>query len=402
MSSPILFGSPLALNLQPGIQPQDSSGNPLSSIQSGTVNPTVTATAGVPGSIYQNSSTGVIYIKQDSGVSTNWSVGVNTTTLPTVQVFTSGSGSYTPSSPLVIYARVRAIGGGGGGGGGGASGGSSGGSGGNTTFGSFLTAGGGGGGAACGSGNGGSGGSASLTTSSTVLQIAALAGGSGLGYDYTTSSAGDIAGPPGASSPFGGAGVGQNQTTPTAAVSNTGSGGAGGSSAYAVNTFTGSAGGAGAYVEAIILGPNSIAPISYSIGSAGTAGSAGSSGFVGGVAGSGILIIEEYYGVIGASSSSGITRSTSVYTINSTLGSAASTDYVAIVTTSGITITLPTAVSNLNQYEIINASGGTIYIATTSGQTISGSSSPISLVPISASAQPALTILSDNTNWRIS
>ena len=116
-------------------------------------------------------------------------------TVPTVQALPSGTGAtYTlPTSPRKpLYIKVRAVGGGGGGGGSNASGGT-GGTGGNTLFGSSLiTAGGGAGGVGGGTNStGGVGGTASVTTSSTVIQLAALSGGSGqAGLSEATYSAG--------------------------------------------------------------------------------------------------------------------------------------------------------------------------------------------------------------------
>lgn len=69
MSSPLLWGPSLSNNLQNGIQL-----NGGSSVQTGTVDPSAVATTGEPGSLYQNKTTGVVYVKQDSGSSTNWLV----------------------------------------------------------------------------------------------------------------------------------------------------------------------------------------------------------------------------------------------------------------------------------------------------------------------------------------
>lgn len=69
MGGPLLWGAPpFSTNLQNGIQ-LTSTG---SSVQTGAVNPTSTATLGLPGSLYLNNSTGLVYIKQDSGTTTNW------------------------------------------------------------------------------------------------------------------------------------------------------------------------------------------------------------------------------------------------------------------------------------------------------------------------------------------
>lgn len=214
---------------------------------------------------------------------------------PTIQVFTSSSGTYTtPTSPRTPrYLKIRAIGGGGGGGGTGTASGGNGGNGGNTTFGSsLLTANGGTGGA---SGNavvaGPAGGTATVTTSGTVLQLAALTGASGSGIAGVVGDGG----PPGAATPFGGGGGGgqgaNGAGTGLAAAVNTGAGGgaAGGGAAYG----TSCSGAAGGFLEAIITSPS--ATYAYAIGAAGAAGTAGTGGAAGGAGGSGIIIVEEYY-----------------------------------------------------------------------------------------------------------
>lgn len=169
---------------------------------------------------------------------------------PTVQKFTSGSGTYTPpSSPRApLYLRLRMVGGGGGGAGGGSGVGNAGGGaggyidaiispaasysyaiggggnggpisgsgsgGGSTTFGTNTCTGGGGGSSS--SGGGGTGGTATLSLGSGIAMTGGTGDGSGGvgGYGHT-----------GAASPFGGAGG-----TGNSAVANTGSGGGGGAS----------------------------------------------------------------------------------------------------------------------------------------------------------------------------
>jgi hypothetical protein len=100
---------------------------------------------------------------------------------PTVQKFTSGSGTYTrPSSPSPLYIKVRMVGGGGGGSGSGTSGSAgAGGAGGDTTFGTtLLSAGGGSGGTAVGAGGaGGAGGSSSLGTGPIGTALSGCRGG---------------------------------------------------------------------------------------------------------------------------------------------------------------------------------------------------------------------------------
>lgn len=209
---------------------------------------------------------------------------------PTVQKFTSGSGTYTTPSG-VQFIRVRMVGGGGGGGGSGTAGGSAGGTGGTTTFGtSLLTATGGTGGANNGSGAGGSGGTATVTAGPIVLL--SLTGGSATGT-YQIPATVAPSGASGACSPFGGAGGGGfgNSSAGTAAVANTGSGGGGAGGSSGVPN--GAGGGAGGFIEVIIPSPS--ASYSTQIGAAGTAGTAGTSGNAGGAGGSGYIEVTEYY-----------------------------------------------------------------------------------------------------------
>ncbi len=60
------------------------------------------------------------------------------------------------------------------------------------------------------------------------------------------------------------------------------------------------------------------------------------------------------------------------------------------------TLTLPTAISNMNNYTVKNVGVGTITITTTSSQTIDGSTT-ISL-PV---RYTSLTLVSDTANWNI-
>ena len=199
--------------------------------------------------------------------------------IPAVQVYTSGSGTYTTPAGA-YYLRIRMIGGGGGGGGGGVGGGT-GGTGGTTSFGAVTANGGGGGGS--GGGSGGSGGSGSAT-----LRLAGGSGSvntSGLSGQYAASGAG-------ASSPFGGSGGATPDGNAGAnASSNTGSGASGGTATIPGNVV-GAGGGAGEYVENVIVAPS--VTYSYTVGIGGAAGAAGTSGNIGGVGGSGLILIEAY------------------------------------------------------------------------------------------------------------
>lgn len=212
---------------------------------------------------------------------------------PTVQRFTSGSGTYTTPAG-VKYLKVRMVGGGGGGAGSGTGGPTTGGNGGGSTFGtSLLTAGAGLAGAA-GSVAGGS-----ATVNAPGITLIAIQGSSGNGNSFNSTSTAQLTGGSGgASAAFGGAGpgggnpsTGVNMGGPGTA--NTGSGGGGGGTGGASNVHGGGGGGAGAYIEAIIPAPS--ATYAYAVGGGGTAGAAGTSGFIGAVGGSGIIIVEEYY-----------------------------------------------------------------------------------------------------------
>ena len=217
------------------------------------------------------------------------SAGVNTATFlaPTVQTFTSGSGTYTlPTSPRSpLYIKVTTVGGGGGGNGGGSGAGAAG-NGGTTSFGTSLISSTGGLG-----GNANNPGAGSITTSSTVLKLLAISGGT---PDLGFLAASPAYGGRGGDSSLGGAGgnaIG-NGGAGNSAAANSGSGGAGGAtnSGVAVGGMGGCAGGT---AIAIINSPSST--YSYAVGAAGSAGSGGSSGFNGGAGGSGIVIVEEHY-----------------------------------------------------------------------------------------------------------
>lgn len=212
---------------------------------------------------------------------------------PTVQKFTSGSGTYTtPTSPSPLYLRVRLVGGGGGGAGSGTVSAVSGGAGGNTTFGTSLLSGSGGNGGSAGASAGGVGGAASLGSGPVGV---ALQGGAGQGAGENLGVSGGI--PPGgagAASPFGGAGNGGGPSLAgTAAIVNSGSGGGGGGTNTVANNISGSGGGAGGFVDAIIT--SLLATYAYAVGAAGTAGTLGTNGFGGAAGGSGQIIVEEFY-----------------------------------------------------------------------------------------------------------
>jgi hypothetical protein len=268
-----------------------------------------------PGISYQifNLSTGIVQVNYNDGSSfqtipanstlivnclTNstsngtWTTLTNSTVpsvnAPTMQIFTSGSGTYTaPTSPAPLYIRVIGVGGGAGGTGADNSGTPTT-SGGNTTFGSsFLVANGapiqvtGGGG----SFRGGEGGSASIGVGATGI---AIQGGSGTGGPGNTGAAGTAGA--GGNSPFGGAGGGgADGIIGFSGATNSGSGGGGGGG----TTQAGAGGGAGGYFNAIITAPSSTYP--YVVGTGGTGQAAGGGEGPGGNGASGVIIVEEHY-----------------------------------------------------------------------------------------------------------
>lgn len=201
---------------------------------------------------------------------------------PTIQKFTSGSGTCTISANA-LYLRVKMIGGGGGGGGSG-TGGGTGGTAGNSTFGtSLLTANGGAGGAF--NAQGGAGGSP--TVSSPAISILDIAGNNGGTAEQARAFA---YGGSGGSNPISGISPMSNAT---AGLSGKLGGGGAGGGAGATSIITAAGGGAGAYIEAIISSPS--ATYSYAVGSGGAGGTAGTSGFAGGAGGNGFIEITEYY-----------------------------------------------------------------------------------------------------------
>lgn len=202
---------------------------------------------------------------------------INNLTSPTVQIFTSGSGTYnTPANTK--YLRVRMAAGGGGGAGSstvvGADGGA-GGNGGNSTFGTALLSAAFGVGAP-GSGNGGgSGGTASLGAA-TGVAITGSNGGQAIVSSTPTVS-------PCIGGNGGSSGFGTNQSY-----------GAGGEGATQNEpAYGGGGGGGGGYIDAFIFSPS--ATYSYAVGAAGTAGAAGTGGNNGDAGKTGIIIVEEYY-----------------------------------------------------------------------------------------------------------
>lgn len=204
-------------------------------------------------------------------------------TLPSIQSFTSGSGTYTTPAN-VLWIDILMVGAGGGGSGGTTNGGN----GGDTCWKATATpcttplyqAGGGAGSA--GAGAGGIGGVIAGSGSCTVLSIA---GGDGQGSSTLANVGGQ-----GGSSSLGGAArgaVAAGNNNGAAGKTNTGGGGGGGTQAAA--SFQG--GGAGATCRTIITTPG--ASYTYTVGAAGAAGTGTGAG---GAGGSGLIVVVEHYG----------------------------------------------------------------------------------------------------------
>ena len=193
---------------------------------------------------------------------------------PTVQTFTSGSGTYTPT-PGTVRIHVRMVGAGGGGGSAIGSGGSAGGT---TSLGAWTALPGNGGGSGSGAGTGGTGGTNG--TGTLICRFSGSTGGANIGSPTNSSGAGG-------SSPFGGAGPNvSNNANGISASANTGSGGGG---ACVSSGAPGTGGGSGEYVEFYVSAPG---PLSYAVGAAGPGG-AGSTNGGNGAAGN--IIIQEFY-----------------------------------------------------------------------------------------------------------
>lgn len=240
----------------------------------------------------ETSTSGYVLTSDGTGGS-SWQSQALAPSQPTIQIITSGSGTYT--TPVgCVRLNVRMLGGGGGGGASGASSGTAATAGGDTTFGtSLLSAGGGGIGAR--DSEGGAGGTSSLGTGPSGI---ALTGGRGQGSARVGSSpVSSLFGGQGGSSAFGGSGGGGaagGTGAGRSAAANTGGGGGGAYVGTTSNGASGSGGGSGGFVDAIIDSPASSYPYSVGIGGTGQA-SSGAGSFVGGDGGSGVIIVMEYY-----------------------------------------------------------------------------------------------------------
>lgn len=259
----------------------------------GTNNGSLAVTAG--GLIYTDGSkmantgagsAGYVMTYPASGTVPSWAAPTGGTQYaPTIQKFTSGSGTYTlpssPKTPLYIRVQMVAAGGSGGSNSTAGSGGTDGLTGGNSTFGTSLLVTNGGVGGSANTQLGGAGGTASLGSGPIGN---AVSGGSGGSATFSINTAGGSGG----SSPLGGGGGGGSGSNGLNGATNTGGGGGGGGGNGSHNA--GGAGGAGGYVDAIISSPSST--YSYAVGAAATGGSGNTSG---GNSGSGVIVVTEYY-----------------------------------------------------------------------------------------------------------
>lgn len=90
-----------------------------------------------------------------------------------------------------------------------------------------------------------------------------------------------------------------------------------------------------------------------------------------------------------------IRRSTFSVSTNTEMGANKSTDYYYFATGT-ITLTLPTAVGNKNQYNVKNVGTGIITVVCTGSETVDGESSDELVVNNTSS-----TYLSDGSNWQV-
>lgn len=256
--------------------------------------------SGTPTRMTAAAAAGSVPISGASGTSVAFgTLPGNATALkaPTIQKFTSGTGTYTlPTSPSPLYIKVRMLGGGGGGAGSGTAGGNAGGSGGGSYFRvgaspDLLVANGGSGAAGSTGDVGGSGGTSSLGTGPIGTTVIGSHGG---GLSVAVSGARSQGGT-GGGTPFGcvgqGAGLGSGASAGLDGPANSGVGGSGAGGPS--GGYSGGGGGGGGYVEALISSPSST--YAYSVGASGTAGTAGTSGTPGGAGAAGYIEVTEFY-----------------------------------------------------------------------------------------------------------
>ena len=253
---------------------------PYTALANGTAGNLITWSSGATPALVATGTAGQALISNGAGAAPTFETipGVSYTA-PTVQVFTSGSGTYTtPTGPSPLYLKVEMVGGGAGG---------------NPT-GTAQTA----------ATNGASSlfGSALLTATGGATGQGTPGSGTINSPAYGFSVSGGIGGAPtsinnglggtGGATVFGGSGPGGYGGFP--GISATVNSGAGGGGSGGLPSFPGAtAGSSGGYVNAFIPSPSST--YSYTVGEAGAAGGAGAGGYSGGTGGSGIIIVTAYY-----------------------------------------------------------------------------------------------------------
>ena len=338
MSSPILFGgNSTANNLQANLQLNNGAG-PI--VYSGTVDPSAVATAGVPGSLYLNTSgTGTIYKKEDSGTTTNWSPLISVSSMSPNDdvgaIITSASAS-APAGTFVADGTAVS----------------------RTTYAALFAK----IGTVWGVGDG-----------STTFNIPDLRGiflrGAGVNATLLDAIGTGFTGT---------LGTYQNDKMQGHAhqiYDNENAQGKFGAAAYSANA------GASSWFTN---------PSLFSDGTNGTPRTGAETN----PANAGVNYYIRYSPStgVGSGGASGITRIVSSISAPATAGATASTDYIYFVSGT-TTITLPTAVGNTNRYSIKNTGVNTVTVATTSSQTIDGSTT--ASLPV---ANTSLDLISDNAN----
>ena len=210
---------------------------------------------------------------------------------PTVQVFTSGSGTYyKPPGCKAIKVTFGGSGGGGGSSGTAAWGAANDGA--ATTFGSsLLTANGGIKGTQNVATNAAGG---TVTINSPALTIVNKTGDYGEGSQYNNANGIMMNGGKGGScGPHAGGAGGVRLATGISPGANTGGGGGGGGGSSTTGFYAGGGGGGAGYGEALITDP--LSAYAYAVAAAASGGSAGTSGSTGATSGSGFIIVEEFY-----------------------------------------------------------------------------------------------------------
>jgi hypothetical protein len=104
--------------------------------------------------------------------------------------------------------------------------------------------------------------------------------------------------------------------------------------------------------------------------------------------------VRSFNGSTGDVTYNALSRYIASISTNTTAGSTANTDFVYICT-AGLTLTMPTAVSNTNRYSVKNTSSSVVKVFTTSSQAIDGITSGYNLTR----QYQAIDVISDGSNW---